>query len=249
MQKQDKIEFAPNLPMMAMHLACGLAWWTGVSKWALAACALLYLVRMFGVTAGYHRYFSHGSYKTGRIFQFALAWLGCSAAQKGPLWWAGNHRLRHSHSDTDEDAHSPVRRGFWWAHLGWILSSRFEATPWERVKNLNGYRELRFLNRLHLIPPVSLALSLYLLGAWIEHRAPHQGVTGPQMLVWGFFISTALLYHATFTVNSLAHRYGVRRFPTRDFSRNNFWIALITLGEGWHNNHHLEGEYVTTCFQ
>jgi stearoyl-CoA desaturase (delta-9 desaturase) len=238
MGRQDKIELAPNLPLVAMHLACGLAWWTGVSRWSLIVCVLLYLFRMFGLTAGYHRYFSHSSYKTGRAFQFVLAWLGCSAVQKGPLWWAGHHRSHHSHSDTQDDVHSPIRRGFWWAHIGWVMSSQYKATEWARVKNLARYPELRLLNRFHLVPPAMLAVALYLLGAWIEHRAPHQGVTGLQMLIWGFFISTVLVHHATFTVNSLAHVCGSRRFPTRDYSRNNFWIALITLGEGWHNNHH-----------
>jgi stearoyl-CoA desaturase (Delta-9 desaturase) len=238
MQGNDNVELAPNLPLLGMYLACGLAWWTGVSKWALMACGLLYMVRMFGLTAGYHRYFSHNSYKTGRGFQFVLAWLGCCAVQKGPLWWAGHHRSHHAQSDTEDDVHSPIRRGFWWSHIGWVLSSNYTATNWARVRNLRGFPELKFLNRFHLLPPATLAMALYLVGTWVERGDAHPEATGLQMVIWGFFISTVLVRHASFTVNSLGHVYGARRFPTRDNSRNNFWIALITLGEGWHNNHH-----------
>jgi stearoyl-CoA desaturase (delta-9 desaturase) len=238
MHTKDKVQLASNLPLLGMYLACGLAWWTGVSKMALIACGLLYVVRMFALTAGYHRYFSHNSYKTGRAFQFVLAWLGCCAVQKGPLWWAGHHRWHHGHSDTEADLHSPIRRGFWWSQIGWVLSSNYTATNWPWVRNLSGFPELRFLNRFHLLPPATLAMALWVLGTLTEHHAAHQGPTGMQMVIWGFFISTVLLHHASFTVNSLGHVYGTRRFPTRDNSRNNFWIALITLGEGWHNNHH-----------
>jgi stearoyl-CoA desaturase (delta-9 desaturase) len=193
---------------------------------------------MFAITAGYHRYFSHASFKTGRLFQFALAWIGASAAQKGPLWWAAHHRHHHAASDSDDDVHSPVTRGFWWSHLGWIFSRGYRETNWTLVRNLARYPELRWINRHSLVPPAVLATALLGAGAALRRWLPASQTDGVQLLVWGFFVSTVLLYHATFAVNSLAHVYGTRRFPTTDASRNNLWIALVTLGEGWHNNHH-----------
>jgi stearoyl-CoA desaturase (delta-9 desaturase) len=192
---------------------------------ALVLCGVLYFARMFGITAGYHRYFSHRSYKTNRIFQFVLACLGCSAFQKGPLWWAAHHRQHHRHSDTQQDVHSPHARGFWWSHVGWILAGDYEETNWPAIRDWKRYPELRWLNRNHWVPGIALAGLCWLLGGW-------------SALVWGFFLSTLLLFHATFAVNSFCHLFGVRRYPTADASRNNLLVAIITLGEGWHNNHH-----------
>jgi len=208
-----------------VHLACLLAFYTGVSGSALAVCLALFWLRMFGVTAGYHRYFSHRSYKTSRAFQFVLALLGTLAVQKGVLWWSANHRVHHKYSDQEGDVHSPVRNGFWWSHVGWILADDYEETLYERIPDMAKYRELRWLNEHYLVPPVALAVALFLLG-------------GLTWLVWGFFISTTALWHATFTINSLSHVFGSRRYETGDASRNNVWLALLTMGEGWHNNHH-----------
>lgn len=213
------------MPFLALHACCLLVIFTGVDALALVLCAALYLVRMFGITAGYHRYFSHRSFKTSRVFQFCLAWLGCSALQKGPLWWAAHHRHHHRHSDTEDDVHSPQVASFWWSHIGWVLSADYDKTTWKAVRDWDRFPELRWLNACHWIPGILLAVGCYLVGGW----------TG---LVWGFFVSTVLLYHATFTVNSLCHRFGSRRYATPDQSRNNAIVALITLGEGWHNNHH-----------
>jgi stearoyl-CoA desaturase (Delta-9 desaturase) len=189
------------------------------------------------ISAGFHRYFSHRTYKTTRAFQFLLAWIATSATQKGPLWWAANHRHHHAHSDTATDAHSP-RHGFWWSHVGWFLSGRYAATDFRLIPDLAGYPELRFLNDYHVIPPIVLAASVGALGAWLQHAAPELHTSAFQMVVWGYFVSTVLGYHSTFMVNSLAHVIGRRRFPTRDDSRNSLLIALVTFGEGWHNNHH-----------
>jgi stearoyl-CoA desaturase (delta-9 desaturase) len=192
---------------------------------SLALCLALYLVRMFGITAGYHRYFSHRTFKTSRWFQFALAWLGCSAMQKGPLWWAANHRDHHRHSDQADDPHSPRTHSFWWSHIGWILAESCEGTNWPRIRDWRHFPELRWLNRHHWVPGIVLAFGCWLVDGWSG-------------LVWGFFVSTILLYHATFLVNSLCHCLGGRRYATKDHSRNNLLVALLTLGEGWHNNHH-----------
>lgn len=210
---------------MLIHASALLVFVVGWSPEAILAGIVTYAARMFAITGGYHRYFSHASYRTGRAFQFALAWLGAAAVQKGPLWWAGHHRSHHLYADTEKDIHSPVRGGFWWAHAGWILSDRFEATDWKSIKEFAKFPELRFLDSWHWLPPLTLAVGLYVYG-------------GPKFLVWGFFASTVALYHATFMINSLAHRWGSRRFSTTDDSRNNLWLALLTLGEGWHNNHH-----------
>jgi stearoyl-CoA desaturase (delta-9 desaturase) len=208
-----------------VHVMCLAALFTGVTWSAVGVCLFLFWLRMFGVTAGYHRYFSHRSYKTSRPFQFVLAVVGTLAVQKGVLWWAANHRLHHKESDQPGDVHSPVQRGFWWAHVGWILGPDFEATDLTRIQDMARFPELRWLNDHYLVPPVALAVLLYLLG-------------GATWLVWGFFISTTVLWHATFTINSLAHVWGRRRYETTDASRNNVWLALLTMGEGWHNNHH-----------
>ncbi len=214
-----------TLPFWAAHLAC-LGVFFVEFRWShVALCLALYFSRMFFVTAGYHRYFSHRSFKTSRGFQFLLAFAAMTSAQKGVLWWAAHHRHHHRYADTDDDLHSPGLRGFWWSHVGWILSSRYNRTEVEKIRDFYKYPELRWLNRYFLVPPVALAVVLFLTGGW-------------GWLVWGFFVSTVLLWHGSFLVNSLSHVFGRRRYPTSDDSRNSFLIALLTMGEGWHNNHH-----------
>lgn len=233
-----EIDLLRVIPFVLLHLACLCVFWVGFSWFALGFAIALYVVRMFAVTGFYHRYFSHKAFRTTRFFQFILAVVGASAVQRGPLWWASHHRHHHINSDEIDDAHSPVQHGFLWSHLGWFLSNKHFATQTERVKELAKFVELRFLDRFDVIVPILFALSIYLLGKWLAHDYPHLHTNGLQLLVWGFAISTVVLYHATFTVNSLAHVWGKRRYATSDQSRNNLWIALLTLGEGWHNNHH-----------
>lgn len=220
-----------------IHLACLMVFWTGATVTAVSLCLLFYLVRMFAITAGYHRYFSHRSYRTSRVFQFILALLGASSAQKGPLWWAASHRHHHRHSDTEEDLHSPGLRGLWWAHIGWVLSKEADEADLSLVKDLTQYPELRLLERYHFVPPLLFLAFCYLLGVVLS-GIPSLNTTVWQVVAWGAFMSTVLLYHGTFAINSLAHILGRRRFETGDESRNSLLLALITLGEGWHNNHH-----------
>jgi len=234
----DKINWFSGTPFILLHLACILVFWAGFSWVALGVLVINYVVRMFGITAGFHRYFSHRTFKTSRFFQFILAWIGTSSAQKGPLWWAAHHRHHHKYSDTEKDLHSPAQSGFWWSHVGWILSDRFKNTNMKLVKDLSKFPELKFLNNFHILPPVILALATYAAGELLNYYLPSLGTSGFQLLVYGFIVSTVLLYHGTFTVNSLAHVIGKRRFETNDDSKNNLFISLITLGEGWHNNHH-----------
>jgi stearoyl-CoA desaturase (delta-9 desaturase) len=214
-----------TVPFIGLHLACLAVLFTGVSASALILCAATYFLRMFGITAGYHRYFAHRSFKTSRVGQFVLAWLGCSALQKGPLWWAAHHRRHHRHSDTPDDPHSPHVTTFWWSHVGWILSNDHTDTPWDDMRDWSRYPELRWLDRNHWLPGLVLAVLCWLIGGWSG-------------LALGFLVSTVLVYHATFAINSLSHLFGSRRYDTDDDSRNNFLLALLTLGEGWHNNHH-----------
>jgi stearoyl-CoA desaturase (delta-9 desaturase) len=221
----DDIIYPAAIPFVLVHLACLAAVWTGVSRGALALCLALYLARMFGVTAGYHRYFSHRSFKTSRAGQLALALLAQSSAQRGVLWWAAKHRHHHRHSDTELDVHSPRHRGFLYAHLGWIFTPQHGGTDLDAVPDLARYPELVWLDRHPYLPATVLAVACWLLAGWAG-------------LVVGFFWSTVLLYHGTFFINSLAHVHGTQRYVTGDDSRNNWWLALITLGEGWHNNHH-----------
>jgi stearoyl-CoA desaturase (delta-9 desaturase) len=208
-------------------------------SWAAVATAVfLYFARMFAITGLYHRYFCHRAFHTSRAMQFVFALIGLTAVQRGPLWWAAVHRHHHAHSDDEHDVHSPGMKGFLWAHIGWLTSSRNFPTDYRLVKDLVKYPELVFLNRFDLIGPLILLAGLYGFGAALEAFAPALGTSGWQMVVWGFFISTTVLFHGTCLVNSLAHCFGNKRFDNGDDSRNSLLIALVTLGEGWHNNHH-----------
>jgi stearoyl-CoA desaturase (delta-9 desaturase) len=232
------IEWLRVLPFLALHLACLGVLWVGWSRTAVSVALALYALRMLAITGFYHRYFSHKAFRTSRAMQLVFALLGASAAQRGPLWWASQHRHHHAHADDEQDAHSPHRHGFLWSHTGWFMARANFATRVAMVPDLAKYPELRFLDRFDALVPLLLAVVLYGAGELLAHSAPALGTSGMQLVVWGFVISTVVLYHATFTVNSLAHTLGWRRYATRDQSRNNLWLALLTFGEGWHNNHH-----------
>jgi stearoyl-CoA desaturase (Delta-9 desaturase) len=233
-----RIDWPRVLPFVLLHAACLVALWVGASAVAVGIAAALFVVRMFAVTAFYHRYFSHRAFRTSRAAQFAFALLGASAVQRGPLWWASHHRHHHAHSDRPADSHSAGVHGFLWSHVGWFLARENFAARVDRVPDLARFPELLWLDRFDVAVPALLAAVLYGLGAWLERAAPGLGTSGVQLVVWGFCISTVALHHATFTINSLAHRFGARRYATHDDSRNNLWLALLTFGEGWHNNHH-----------
>ncbi len=208
-----------------IHASCLLALVTGVSATDLALCLGLFVFRVIGITAGYHRYFAHKTYKTSRAFQFVLALWGCCATQKGPLWWAGHHRVHHKYADRPgKDVHTP-KDGWWYSHQGWIFDPKTEATPIGQIPDMARFPELIWLNRWYIVSPIAVAVFCYAVG----------GFSG---LVWGFSISQILVWHATYCINSLAHVWGTRRYETPDTSRNNALLALITMGEGWHNNHH-----------
>lgn len=225
-ENSHRIRWAQSIPFFLIHVvAIALAFLVPFSWGLLGLCLASYALRMFAITAGYHRYFSHRSYKLGRPAQFAMALLGSTAAQKGVLWWAANHRHHHRFSDLPQDIHSPRQAGFWWSHVGWILSDRYDKTRWEQVQDLAKFPELVWLDKYHLLPAVAYASLFFAFG-------------GLPALAWGFLVSTVLLWHGTFTINSLSHVFGTQRYRSGDDSRNNPLLAVITLGEGWHNNHH-----------
>jgi len=236
--KPEKFEFKRSIPFIILHIGFLGVIWVGWSPVAVAVAVALYFVRMFAVTAFYHRYFCHKAYRVSRFWQFVFGLVGLTAVQRGPLWWAAVHRHHHRHSDDEHDAHSPHCKGFLWSHIGWLTSSRNFPTDYKAVPDLVKYPELVFLNRFDLIGPLLLIALLYGLGALLEAFAPGLATSGWQMVVWGFFVSTVFLFHATCAVNSFAHTLGSKRFDTGDESRNSLLLALITLGEGWHNNHH-----------
>jgi stearoyl-CoA desaturase (Delta-9 desaturase) len=222
----EKIDPITSLPFVGVHVAAAVGVFLVGFRWWYPLLALAsYYVRMFFVTAGYHRYFSHRAYKTSRWFQFVLGLGASTTAQKGILWWAAHHRDHHKYSDQPNDIHSPRQKGLWWSHVGWIICPKYDATKFERIKDFAQYPELRWLNKYYFVPLISLAVVMFAIGSW-------------PVLVWGFFVSTVLLWHGTFTINSLSHVFGSVRYQSTDDSKNNWLLALITCGEGWHNNHH-----------
>lgn len=220
----ERVNWISSLPFLLFHVVPLLAILTGVTWKAVAIFGALYGLRMFAITAGYHRYFAHRSYRASRPVQFVLAVMGTMAVQKGPLWWAAHHRAHHRFSDTERDVHSP-QKGFWWSHVSWILCDRYKKADLNLVRDLVAFPELRLLERFQGVGPWILAGASLLIGGWSG-------------LVFGFFGSTVLLWHVTFTINSLSHTFGTRRYATGDTSRNNPLLAVLTFGEGWHNNHH-----------
>jgi len=223
--EHDDVIYPSAIPFVLVHLSCFAAIWSGVTWQAIAICFALYWLRIFAIGAGYHRYFSHRAYSTSRTFQFILAFLSQTTAQKSVLWWAAKHRHHHLHSDTEQDVHSPRHKGFVYSHVGWIFARKHNTTDLVKLADFARYPELMFLHKFELLPAIALAILCFLAAGWSG-------------LVVGFFWSTVLVYHATFCINSLAHVSGRKRYVTGDDSRNNWLLALFTMGEGWHNNHH-----------
>jgi stearoyl-CoA desaturase (delta-9 desaturase) len=231
-------EWDRYIPFVSMHAGCLLALWGGVSWSAVILAIALYWIRMFAITGFYHRYFSHRTFQTSRVMQFLFAILGLTSLQRGPLWWASHHRFHHQHVDTEKDLHSPRHFGFWWSHMGWMTVSTNLSTDYQRVPDFVKFPELVFLNRFDWVVPLLYFMALYGLGEALAFWLPELKANGIQFLAWGGFISTVALLHATLTINSLSHVFGSQRYKTGDDSRNNWFLAILTMGEGWHNNHH-----------
>lgn len=232
---------AGSFGFIFVHLIPLAAIWTGATAFDWFVCVSLYFIRMFFITGVYHRYFSHRTYKTSRWFQFFLAFMAETSVQKGVLWWAAHHRVHHRTSDTPEDPHSMKLYGFWYSHLGWILGPDYKETHFKLIQDYAKFPELRWLNKNHIVPVVFLATVVAALGGYVNGGSISMIVSpdgGLSTLLIGFFLSTVFLYHGTFSINSIMHKFGRQRYKTGDESRNNLILALLTLGEGWHNNHH-----------
>ena len=237
-EEDNRFDFPRLVPYIFLHLGCLPVFFVGWSWFAVGAAFFLYLLRMFAITGFYHRYFSHRSFQTSRFMQLVFAVIGNTAMQRGALWWASSHRHHHTHSDLEADKHSPRQRGFIWSHIGWLTCRKNFPTDYGKVKDFARYPELVFLNRFDFLIPIFYGAMLLAIGSLLGKFAPGLSTNGPQLFVWGFFISTVFLLHATLFINSLAHMIGKKRFKTKDDSRNSSLLAIVTLGEGWHNNHH-----------
>ncbi len=238
LEKREGISPKSAIEFIVLHLLPIGLFWTGATAFDWTLCISLYFIRMFFITGVYHRYFAHKTYKTSRIFQFLLAWGAQTSMQKGALWWAAHHRVHHRTSDTPEDPHSMKLYGFWYSHLGWILSSEYKKTHYNLIQDFAKFKELRWLNNYHLVPPITLAIGLYIWGCFQNSPTGFDYNAGWSTLLCSFFLSTNILYHGTFSINSIMHKFGKARYESGDESKNHLLLALITLGEGWHNNHH-----------
>ena len=234
---QDRVEWFRCVPYILIHLGALLVFFTPFAWPCLVVVLISYASRMFAITAFYHRYFSHRTFKTSRVVQFLGAFVACASGQRGPLWWAAHHRMHHRHSDTEHDSHSPHHKNFLWSHTLWFMTDYALPTFLKEIPDWVKFKELRLINRYDWIAVLFLALVCYFLGEWATFEA-WTGMNGLSMLAWGFFLPTVLLYHATFSVNSLTHMFGKKKYETGDESRNNWFVSIITFGEGWHNNHH-----------
>lgn len=242
-----EVDWFRIIPFILLHVACVAVFFVDFSWFAVAVMFGFYLLRMFAITAFYHRYFSHKAFKTSRAVQFIFAVIGVMSTQNGPLWWSAHHRHHHRHADQPEDLHSP-RHGFWYSHMGWFLNRRNYATQEHLVKDWIKYPELRWLDRHSVLVSVLTGFGFWVAGELLARYQPSLQTSGMQLLVWGFLVSTVLLTHVTLTINSFAHRFGYRTYDTRDDSRNNWFLAILTLGEGWHNNHHFHAASVRQGF-
>jgi stearoyl-CoA desaturase (delta-9 desaturase) len=231
----DTIDWFRVIPFILIHFGALAALWTHFEWYLVWVALFLFVIRMFAITGFYHRYFAHKTFKTSRLMQFIFAFIGSTAAQRGPIWWASHHRRHHLNSDRHNDHHSPHTNHFLWSHMGWFLAKKNFLTDRKVVRDLIKFKELVLIDRFDWLPPVLLLLSLFVIG---EYLSLTSGISGLNMVIWGFCVSTILVYHCTFAVNSIAHLWGTQRYNTKEESKNNFFVALLTFGEGWHNNHH-----------
>lgn len=236
----NKPKLKQEINFLLIHLLPLGALFTGATLFDWMVCLALYVIRMFWITGGYHRYFAHRSYKTSRWFQFVIAFMAQTSAQKGALWWASHHRVHHRTSDTYDDPHSMKHYGFWYSHVGWIIGPDYKETDYKLIGDFSKYPELVWLNKNYLVPPFILAIAVMALGGIVNGGSILEmfSTAGFSTLFIGFFLSTVITYHGTFSINSIMHKFGKQRYKSDDESKNSLWLALLTLGEGWHNNHH-----------
>lgn len=240
-EHRQPVRLNKTLEMIVIHMVPLLAIFTGATAFDWTVAIVLYFLRMFFVTGFYHRYFSHHTFKTSRWFQFIMAFLAETSMQKGVLWWGAHHRVHHRYSDQAADPHSMKLYGFWYSHIGWILGPDFKETEFAGIKDFSKYKELVWLNKYYIVPPITLMVIVMVLGGIVNGGSIMAAFSVPgglSTLFIGYFLSTVVLYHGTFSINSIMHKLGKQRYESGDESKNSALLALITLGEGWHNNHH-----------
>jgi len=195
---------------------------------AIITAVVFYAIAGLGVGMGYHRLLTHRSYKVSKFVEYFLVTCATMSLEGGPIQWVVTHRIHHANSDREGDPHTP-RDGGWWAHIGWILwgtvQNHTETTIARYAPDLMNDRYYRWLSRAYYVPLLVVGTMLFAFGGW-------------SVLLWGVFLRLTLALHATWLVNSATHLWGRTRFETGDDSRNSWWVALLTFGEGWHNNHH-----------
>ncbi|MGQ4001425.1 acyl-CoA desaturase [Francisellaceae bacterium CB300] len=234
--KDIKIDLA-FIAFTAMHIACIGVFFITWNITALVVFLSTFFIRTFALTAGYHRYFAHKSFQTSRAFQFILALVGSWASQNGPLWWSGHHRYHHIHSDKPTDLHTP-KNGFIQAHFGWVFVPKNDTVDPKFTKDWIKFPELVWLDKYCHLSFAAYLIGLFALGSLLATLFPALNTSGLTFVLCGGIFSTVLLYHTTFSVNSICHIFGRKDNETSDNSRNNWLVALLTFGEGWHNNHH-----------
>ncbi len=235
-----KLDYSlPNITrVLLVHAGLLFAFKVGISWVAFATFMVTYYVKLFAVSGVFHRYYTHRSYEMGRGFCFLWSFIGCTAGQRGPLSWTTVHSKHHQHSDKKGDPHSPVQRGLFYAHLGWLLAKEPLPTSDALVRKYKDRPEILWLDRHYNVPFIALFALLYALGAWLESSFPALGTSPGQMMLWGGLASSILLLHSTCSLNSFAHVFGIRVRETPDNSRNLWWLYPFLVGENYHNNHH-----------
>jgi fatty-acid desaturase len=226
--QHKRLNWTTTIAMILFHLGALAALFVFSWRNFLVAVFLYWVATGLGISLGYHRLHTHRSYRAPLLLEYFFAICGSLTLEGGPITWVATHRIHHQKSDHEGDPHSP-RDGMWWAHVGWILFGesldRLTGIVSKYAPDLGKDRFYVWLNKYHWVPLVGLAALLLAIGGW-------------PMFLWGICVRIVFGLHATWLVNSATHMWGGRRFATRDDSRNNWWVALLTFGEGWHNNHH-----------
>ena len=224
----DRISWVTASAFVVFHILAVVALFNTTWQAVVVALALHWMCIGWGIGLGYHRLHTHRSYKTPKLVEYFFAVCGCLTLQGGPVFWTALHRIHHQHSDKTGDPHTP-RDGKWWSHMLWTIFGEElhgdTAIMGKYAPDLMKDRFYQVLTRWHWVPLVVLGLALFAIGGW-------------SWLLWGVFLRVVFGLHCTWLINSATHIWGSRRFNTSDDSKNSFWVALITFGEGWHNNHH-----------
>ena len=233
------VNWITTIAMGAFHVGAIAAFFFFSWKNVAAFAIMYFLAINVGIGMAYHRLLTHRGYKTPKWVEYFVTTCGTMALEGGPIFWVATHRVHHQNSDHEGDPHTP-QDGTWWSHAGWILSGRAlhseTALLGRYAPDLTRDKVHVWLSKWHWLPLTTAGVLQLIIGAALSPAHPIHGAIG--MVLWGTFLRVTLGLHATWLVNSATHLWGKRRFDTKDESRNNWWVALLTGGEGWHNNHH-----------